>query len=87
MDLFRGLLETIEMKQKILEAIKEYCETHTSKQREDLYAYLNEKLGLDLKVLDYKDKRTEPARFACDEEAQKWETDYVVNKILKLKED
>jgi len=82
----KEILKTIKMKQKILKTIKEYCENNTSRQREDLYAYLNEKLGLDLNVLNYKNKRTDPPRFACDEEAQEWETDYIVNKILKLKE-
>ena len=76
------IIEIIE-RVKIKQAIKEYCETHESRQREDLYNYLNDKLNLDLKVSDYKDERTDPARFACDEEKQEWETYYIVNKILK----
>jgi hypothetical protein len=78
------LKETI-LKIIIKNKIQEYCNSHTSRQREDLYDYLNKKLGLDLKVLDYKDKRREPARFACDEKSQEWETNYIVNKILKIK--
>jgi len=80
----REAIEKAYWKNKIKQAIKEYCETHTSRQREDLYDYLNKKLNLNLKALDYSDERIDHARFACDEEAQEWETDYIVNKILQL---
>ena len=83
--MLKEAIETAYWKNKIRKAIQEYCNSHISRQRKDLYYYLNEKLDLDLKILDYKDKRTDSARFACDEESQEWETNYIVNKILELK--
>ncbi len=81
--MLREAIETAYWKNKIKKAIQEYCNLHISRQRKDLYDYLNQKLNLNLEVLNYKDKRTDPARFACDEEAQEWETNYIVNKILE----
>ena len=75
-------LRKILKKQDILKTIKIYCKNNSSRQREDLYNYLNNELNLNLKVLDYKDERTDPARFACDKEAQVWETNYIVDKLL-----
>ena len=81
------ITEQAKLRIKIKQTIKKYCETYTSRQRGDLYDYLNEKLNLNLEVLDYKDKKKDKAKFACDEKSQKWETDYIVNKIFKLKKD
>ena len=75
-------IERILKKTEILKAINEYCENYTSRQREDLYSFLNKKLNLNLEVLNYKDMRTDPARFACDKKAQEWETNYILDKLL-----
>jgi len=76
------ILGKILTKEKIFKAIQEYCNNNSNRQREDLYDYLNSKLNLNLEVLNYKDKRTDPARFACDKEAQEWETNYIIDKLL-----
>lgn len=67
-------------RERILAAIESFCENNTSRQRADLYDYLNNELGLDLKAYDY-DGTSDRARFACDQAAQKHETDYVVSKL------
>jgi len=68
--MLKEAIEKAYWKNEIKQAIKEYCENNTSRQRKNLYDYLNEKLNLNLEVLNYKDKRTDSARFACDEEVQ-----------------
>lgn len=67
--------------QKIDDAIAEFCLTQKSRQRKNLYNFLNQKVGLSLSIYDYKGTN-DHARFACDEKAQKHEADYV-RKILK----
>ncbi len=67
-------------KEKILAAIYRFCKNNTSRQRKDLYDHLNKELGLNLKAYDY-DGRGDHARFACDAEAQAWETDYILRKL------
>jgi hypothetical protein len=69
-------------KEKILAAIQSFCKNNTSRQREDLYDYLNKELGLNLDVYDY-DGTGDHARFACDAKSQAWETDYVLEKLSK----
>ena len=65
---------------KILAAIQSYCKVHTSRQRSDLYDYLNQELSLNLDVYDY-DGTNDHARFACDLKSQVHETEYVIKKL------
>jgi hypothetical protein len=68
---------------KIDDAIAEFCSTQKSRQREDLYNFLNQKLELSLSIYDYKGTN-DHARFACDEKSQKHEADYVRLILKKL---
>lgn len=69
-------------KEKILAAIKSFCENNTSRQRKDLYDHLNKELDLSLDVYDY-DGRGDNAKFACDNDSQAWETEYILKKLSK----
>ena len=66
--------------EKVLAAIEMFCISNKSRQREDLYKFLNTSLGLSLNVYDY-DGTNDHARFACDKVSQQHETDYVIKKL------
>lgn len=67
-------------REDILEAINKFCESNKSRQRSDLYDFLNIELDLDLGVYNY-NGTNDHARFACDEESQQHETDHVLEKL------
>ncbi len=66
--------------QEIRDAIAEFSKG-TSRQRNDLYEFLNDKLGVELKTRNYSDARSNEAKFSCNDEK---EVDYVVKKILDM---
>ena len=67
----------------VLLAIQAFCNSSKSRQRSDLYTYLNKTLGIELDVYDY-DGRNDHARFACDYISQKHEADYVLAKLAAM---
>ena len=71
-----------EIKFLVSDSIREFCDTHTSRQRSDLYDFLNSKLFSDeqvLSVYNY-DGTNDHARFS---EYEDFEFKYVVKKVLE----
>lgn len=67
-------------KEQIKKVIQNYIKKNPNRQRKDLYNYLNEYYGLSLTSYDY-DGANDYARVAL--QTEKWEYDYVVNKVSK----
>ncbi len=67
-------------KEQIKKVIQNYIKENPNRQRKDLYNYLNEYYGLSLTSYDY-DGANDYARVAL--QTEKWEYDYVVNKVSK----
>lgn len=68
------------LKEQIKEVICSYIRGYKSRQRQDLYDYLNKYYDLNLTAYDY-DGRSDYAKIAL--QSEKWEYDYVVNKVSK----
>ena len=67
-------------KEQIKKVIQNYIKENPNRQRKDLYNYLNEYYSLSLTSYDY-DGANDYARVAL--QTEKWEYDYVVNKVSK----
>lgn len=67
-------------KEQIKKVIQNYIKENPNRQRKDLYNYLNEYYGLSLTAYDY-DGRNDYAKIAL--QSEKWEYDYVVNKVFE----
>lgn len=70
-----------ENKEQIKKVILSYINScGKDRQRQDLYDYLNKHYDLNLTAYDY-DGRSDYAKIAL--QSEKWEYDYVVNKVFE----
>lgn len=64
------------------ETLEKYCKEETSRQRDDLYDWLDKKLDIkiDRSAYDYSDKRTDHSRFECTNDD---EVKVVIDRIVR----